>query len=85
MSSKGDELVKYITERVVDYVETPRDVRRERSRGRQSWSQTWFGMIPFSISLWVRQIPFHRIHVKGKELPQKEYRIKGRDPTSRNV
>lgn len=84
MAAKGDELVKYITERVVDYVETPKEVRRERSRGKQSWSQTWFGMIPFSISLWLRQMPFDRI--RAGEWRVKGFRIKGlRRGTSRNI
>ncbi|WP_410769522.1 YqzE family protein [Fontibacillus sp. BL9] len=63
--AKGDELVKYITERVVDYVETPRDVRKERSRGREPWVNRWFGMIPFSISLWMKQLPRRSKRDKG--------------------
>ncbi|WP_435921597.1 YqzE family protein [Paenibacillus sp. DYY-L-2] len=58
--AKGDELVKYITERVVDYVETPRDIRKEKARLKESWSSRWFGMIPFSISLWFGQLPRKR-------------------------
>lgn len=65
MASKGDELVKYITERVVDYVETPREIRKERSKAREPWTNRWFGMIPFSISLWVTQIPRKRKREKG--------------------
>ncbi|MEF2965412.1 YqzE family protein [Paenibacillus sp. M1] len=57
---KGDELVKYITERVVDYVETPREARRERSKGKEPWSSRWFGLIPISLSLWVGKIPRRR-------------------------
>lgn len=66
--AKGDELVKYITERVVDYVETPREIRRERSKVKEPWSRRWFGMIPFSISLWAGQLPKPR----KKEARQKE-------------
>lgn len=58
--AKGDELVKYITERFVDYVETPRDIRRERAREREPWVNRWFGMIPFSISLWMERMPWKR-------------------------
>ncbi|WP_019636386.1 YqzE family protein [Paenibacillus fonticola] len=54
--AKGDELVKYITERVVDYVETPKDVRRTRAKGREPWSRRWFGMIPFSLGMWWGQM-----------------------------
>lgn len=66
--AKGDELVKYITERVVDYVETPREVRRERSKPREPWTRRWFGMIPFSLSLWAKELPkVNRRKGKGKE------------------
>lgn len=60
--AKGDELVKYITERVVNYVETPKEIRKERSRSKpkESWSNLWFGMIPFSVGLWMKQIPTRR-------------------------
>lgn len=63
--AKGDELVKYITERVVDYVETPREIRKERQKLKESWSSRWFGMIPFSISLWAGQLQDKR--KKGKK------------------
>lgn len=58
--AKGDELVKYITERVVNYVETPKEIRKERSKPKESWSHLWFGMIPFSIGLWIKRIPIKR-------------------------
>ncbi|WP_018750664.1 YqzE family protein [Paenibacillus sanguinis] len=70
--AKGDELVKYITERVVDYVETPREVRRERSKPREPWTQRWFGMIPFSLSLWAKELPkVNRRKEKGQETESK--------------
>jgi hypothetical protein len=54
--TKGDELVKYITERVVTYIETP---RAERQRTRQSakvqrgrWDVRWFGMLPLAVAMW---------------------------------
>lgn len=54
--AKGDELVKYITERVVDYMETPKDVRRSRGKEKEPWSRRWFGMIPFSLGMLWRQV-----------------------------
>ncbi|WP_059045744.1 YqzE family protein [Paenibacillus rubinfantis] len=74
--AKGDELVKYITERVVDYVEMPREVRRERSKVKEPWTRRWFGMIPFSLSLWAGQLP----KPKKKEARRKEH-----TPHSREV
>ncbi len=56
MMAKSDELVKYITQRVVHYIDTPKDERKERRSQRKKkepWSMKWFGMIPFAVSLWV--------------------------------
>ncbi|KGE16529.1 YqzE family protein [Paenibacillus wynnii] len=51
MASKGgDELVKYITEKVVIYMEDPRSRRSEVPK--QPWSQKWFGMLPLGLSIW---------------------------------
>ncbi|MNJ58961.1 hypothetical protein D3C77_546200 [compost metagenome] len=52
--AKGDELIKYITERVVDYIETPKDIRQSRTpvKVKESWSSKWFGMIPISLGIW---------------------------------
>ncbi|WP_281886217.1 YqzE family protein [Paenibacillus sp. YYML68] len=53
---KSDELVKYMTERFVKYIDTPKDVRRQvrldRKVLREPWEYRWFGMIPFSIRMW---------------------------------
>ncbi|MNO95861.1 hypothetical protein D3C76_875150 [compost metagenome] len=48
----GDELklVKYITEQVVTYIETPREERRVRTK--EPWSAKWFGMIPLGLTMW---------------------------------
>ncbi len=52
MASDGDELVKYITEKVVVYMEDPRSSRARREAAKQPWSQKWFGMLPLGVSLW---------------------------------
>ncbi|MFC9707805.1 YqzE family protein [Paenibacillus sp. NPDC056933] len=51
--AKSDELVKYITERVVHYIDTPKDERKGRTKIKEPWTMKWFGMIPFAVSLWV--------------------------------
>jgi hypothetical protein len=57
---KGDELVKFITEQVVTYIETPKEVRRQAKEiskeYKESWKVHWFGMLPFAISMMVRQV-----------------------------
>jgi hypothetical protein len=55
--AKSDELIKYITERVVTYIDTPREERRRYredvkiKRGR--WEVRWFGMLPLAVSMWM--------------------------------
>ncbi|SDC25760.1 YqzE-like protein [Paenibacillus sp. UNCCL117] len=53
---KSDELVKYVTERVVRYIDTPREVRRQvragRKEAKEPWEVRWFGMLPLSIRMW---------------------------------
>lgn len=51
--AKSDELVKYITQRVVHYIDTPKDEWKERAKRKEPWAMKWFGMIPFAVSLWV--------------------------------
>ncbi|WP_405172309.1 YqzE family protein [Paenibacillus sp. FSL H8-0280] len=51
--AKSDELVKYITQRVVHYIDTPKDERKGRTKRKEPWAMKWFGMIPFAVSLWV--------------------------------
>lgn len=58
--AKGDELVKYITQQVVTYMDTPKDVRRKQrqekrtSRQEAPWVSRWFGVLPISLRLWFR-------------------------------
>lgn len=49
--ASSDELIKYITERFVSYMDTPKEARK-RKQSREPWTTRWFGMIPFSVSLW---------------------------------
>jgi hypothetical protein len=57
MPMKTEEWLKYVAERFAEYVETPRDVRRERrlqwKRSRAPWTIRWFGMLPLSFRLWL--------------------------------
>lgn len=53
--ASGDELVKYITERVVTYIETPKEERRRNSRPKEPWAEKWFGMIPLGLTLMKRE------------------------------
>lgn len=51
--AKGEDIVKYVTQKVVEYIDTPSDRRkvRRQNRRREHWTTRWFGMIPMSISM----------------------------------
>ncbi|NEW08635.1 YqzE family protein [Paenibacillus sp. SYP-B3998] len=50
--AKSDELVKYITQQVVTYIETPKDIRKQTKANskeqRENWQTRWFGMLPLA-------------------------------------
>lgn len=69
MAKKTDEYVKYIAERVVTYIDTPRDVRKqERARRRpyEPWQSRWFGMIPFALGMWVSKLRSKKVSLHGR-------------------
>jgi hypothetical protein len=46
--------VAYLLKRLVWYMETPRNERREAKKAnRLPWTVRWFGMIPFSMKMYV--------------------------------
>ncbi|ULL19699.1 YqzE family protein [Paenibacillus sp. H1-7] len=55
--AKADELVKYVTEQFVIYMETPREVRKQTKasirQSREQWQYRWFGMLPIAARMWV--------------------------------
>ncbi|WP_054958004.1 YqzE family protein [Paenibacillus dakarensis] len=53
--ASSDDLIKYITERLLHYMDTPKEVRKQQVK-KEPWSVRWFGMIPFSVSLWREEI-----------------------------
>jgi hypothetical protein len=69
VADKGDELVHYITKRVVNYMKTPKEERkqyRELRRSKESWVIRWFGVVPFALSMWLEQRKEKLKRVKGK-------------------
>ncbi|WP_052487370.1 YqzE family protein [Gordoniibacillus kamchatkensis] len=56
--AKSDELIKYITQRVVTYMDTPPDERRRTRESvkvrRGRWDVRWFGMLPLAAAMWLR-------------------------------
>lgn len=64
--AKSDDLIKYTTERVVRYLNTPKDERKKAKSApkfREPWSTRWFGMIPFAIGMIFKSKP---IDMNGK-------------------
>jgi hypothetical protein len=49
------EYLKYLTRTFVQYVETPKEERRQQRQPRETWSTRWFGAIPMSIRLFLRK------------------------------
>lgn len=60
MAKDGDKLVRYITEQVVTFLDTPRTTRlesRKRNKNnRERWAFRWFGLLPFAISFWYKNV-----------------------------
>jgi hypothetical protein len=54
-----DELVKFLTEQVVTYFKTPKEVRKQAKQinktNRESWQSRWFGMLPLAIGMITEQ------------------------------
>lgn len=57
--AKSNDLVKYITQQVVTYIETPREVRQQvkaiSKEQRESWQTRWFGMLPLATRMLIDQ------------------------------
>lgn len=57
--AKDDDLMKYITERVVAYMGIPKEERKRKRverRSRETWERRWFGMLPLAIGMWLRRL-----------------------------
>jgi len=59
VANDGKELVKYMTERFIRYMETPRETRRN-ARAAQPWQYRWFGMMPITFKVWFSRLFRHR-------------------------
>jgi hypothetical protein len=55
MSDKKSEYLKYMTERVVRYLDKSPDAiqsRQEKKRRREPWLTRWFGVVPMGLQMW---------------------------------
>ncbi|MEX1028848.1 MAG: YqzE family protein [Paenibacillaceae bacterium] len=64
MAKDGDKLVRYITQQVVTFLDTPRTTRlesRKRNKSnRENWVLRWFGFVPFALSFWYKNVKKRR-------------------------
>jgi hypothetical protein len=60
MDKEGDELIKFLTEQVVTYFETPKEVRKHAKQinkiNKENWQSRWFGMLPLAIQMMSQQL-----------------------------
>ncbi|BCU82330.1 hypothetical protein JIR001_21130 [Polycladomyces abyssicola] len=49
MSSK--DLIRMMLERMIWYVETPKQERKQLQKKKEPWTLRWFGMLPISLSM----------------------------------
>ncbi len=65
--AQRDEWIKYMTERVVNYIDTPVEQRKQSKLKRKSqqehWLIRWFGMLPLALRMLVnKRIPKQEEH-----------------------
>lgn len=53
MPPSGKDLLKYMTERAVRYIELPKVERKQyKTMKKEAWQYRWFGMMPVSLRIW---------------------------------
>ncbi|WP_081413551.1 YqzE family protein [Aneurinibacillus terranovensis] len=50
--SSSQEYVRYLTERIVKYMETPKDQRVKKPK--EPWTYRWFGILPLALRMMFR-------------------------------
>ncbi|MGP4042337.1 YqzE family protein [Gracilibacillus sp. D59] len=55
----SNDYVKYMTQRIVKYMDTPKDerkkLREERKKQEIAYSNKWFGVLPFAFRLFIQK------------------------------
>ncbi|WP_454190466.1 YqzE family protein [Paenibacillus sp. Marseille-Q7038] len=52
--AKGNDLIRYITEQVVEHMEKPKEERKSLRKRKEPWQTRWFGMLPLGVSMWAK-------------------------------
>ena len=51
---KTEDFIKYVTEQLVRFFSTSKQQRRTNKLVKENWAAKWFGLIPFSLRLWLK-------------------------------
>lgn len=51
---KSNDIVKYVTQEFVRYMDTPKDERKKK-KPKENWSSRYFGMIPMALRMFFRK------------------------------
>ncbi|RED56286.1 YqzE family protein [Cohnella lupini] len=64
----GSEYLKYVTEQVVSYMDTPADENEKKHKkvSREPWLTKWFGVAPMGLMMWWN----NRVDKKNKTHPE---------------
>jgi hypothetical protein len=58
-AKEGEELIKFLAEQIVTYIETPKELRKHAKQinkaNKESWQSRWFGMLPLAIGMMAQQ------------------------------
>lgn len=81
---KGQDLIQYIIQCIVSYMDIPVEVRREnkmrqKNRVKETWPTKWFGIIPLSVNIWFGK---WITQIKLLRLRRSNLKIKTTDSTS---
>lgn len=55
MAKGSDDLVKYITQQVVVYMDTPKEQRKPKP-AKEHWAMRWFGYSGYSLVQWMSHL-----------------------------
>lgn len=55
MAKNASEFIRDVTEQVIRYMDTPKQLRQNNRNRKESWQYRWFGMMPVTMRLWKKR------------------------------
>jgi hypothetical protein len=79
MMMEGSDYLKYMTERVVSYLDAPateEEGKLNRKISRESWLTRWFGVLPMGLMMWWgnKTDKKNKTHSKAQSMNTPNYR-----------